>query len=158
MTISSRFTRAAVAAMSALALFAPRAVSAMPPAPSEPAGARTHVVGTITDFHGKYGIVVRDVHGALVTVQLHQGTVIQPVGLRLERGMVIALTGTASAGAFAADRVDVPNPPASRVARWSDFGLGGGSSGREPSGRTPYAGQDIPPERDASGPLNRPPR
>jgi len=157
MTTSSRLTRATMAGVFAIALVAPLAASAQPPAPTAPAGARAHLIGTITDFHGKYGVVVRDAHGALVTVQLHQGTVIEPVGLRLERGMVVVLAGTAETGAFAADRVDVPNAPQRRIVLMPDVGGGPGTSRGETS-RSGYAGQDIPPERDYNGPVGRPPR
>lgn len=156
MTISSRFTRMTVAGISALLLVAPLCAGAQMPAPNAPAGAKAHLLGTITDFHGKYGVVVRDVHGALVVVQLRQGTVIEPIGLRLERGMVVALTGTAGAEAFAADRVDVPNAPKRRIVLMPDIG-GPGSSRRDTS-RSGYAGQDIPPDRDYNGPVGRPPR
>lgn len=66
----------------------------------------SRLVGTIADFHGKYGVVVRDAAGRVVDVQLHQGTIIMPVGLRLERGMQVTVLGQAGDRAFAAGEID----------------------------------------------------
>ena len=66
------------------------------------------VAGTVVDFHGKYGLVVRDVHGALASVTLHQGTIIKPDGLRLERGMKVIITGLPADQTFAAAQIFAP--------------------------------------------------
>ena len=66
------------------------------------------IAGTVADFHGKYGLVVRDLHGALAEVTLHQGTVIKPLGLRLERGMKVIVLGQAADRTFAAAEVNAP--------------------------------------------------
>lgn len=83
----------------ALALLVPLLASADPPA---------RIVGTVADFHGKYGLVVRDVRGALADVTLHQGTIIKPEGLRLERGMIVSIAGQAGDRSFAAAEVVAP--------------------------------------------------
>lgn len=75
------------------------------PASAEPQG---RIVGTVADFHGKFGLVVRDQRGALAHVTLHQGTIIKPEGLRLERGMVVTIVGQAVAQTFAAAEIVAP--------------------------------------------------
>jgi hypothetical protein len=70
------------------------------------ADAQSRVVATVTDFHGKYGLVVRDARGRVIDVALHPGTVIKPEGLRLERGMVVTIVGQAADQAFAAAEID----------------------------------------------------
>ena len=66
------------------------------------------MAGTVVDFHGKYGLVVRDALGEIKTVTLHQGTIIKPEGLRLERGMKVIVIGQAADQAFAAGEIDAP--------------------------------------------------
>ena len=66
------------------------------------------IAGTVVDFHGKYGLVIRDARGALANVTLHQGTIIKPVGLRLERGMTVIVLGRSADQAFAAGEIDAP--------------------------------------------------
>ena len=90
---------AAVAGAIALSLATPLLVNAEP---------QRLVAGTVVDFHGKYGLVVRDVHGALASVTLHQGTIIMPEGLRLERGMKVIITGHAAEQTFAAAQIVAP--------------------------------------------------
>lgn len=83
----------------ALALALPLSAGADPP---------SRIAGTVTDFHGKYGLVVRDHRGALTEVTLHQGTVIKPEGLRLERGMAVSIAGQAADRTFAAAEIVAP--------------------------------------------------
>lgn len=87
------------AAAIALALAMPSVANAEP---------QRLVAGTVVDFHGKYGLVVRDVHGALAPVTLHQGTIIKPEGLRLERGMKVIITGLPAGQTFAAAQIVAP--------------------------------------------------
>jgi hypothetical protein len=94
----------------ALALVMPLMASAEP---------QRVMAGTVVDFHGKYGLVVRDARGALAEVTLHPGTIIKPVGLRLERGMKVIIVGQAANEAFAAGEIDAPLevwPPARAAA------------------------------------------
>jgi hypothetical protein len=72
------------------------------------ADAPGRLVGMVTNFHGKYGLVVRDADGRVVDVVLHQGTIIKPEGLRLERGMLVTVLGRADSGNFAATEIDTP--------------------------------------------------
>ena len=83
----------------ALSLSVPLLASAEP---------QSRIVGTVADFHGKYGLVVRDQRGALTEIALHQGTVIKPEGLRLERGMAVSITGQAADRTFAAAEIVAP--------------------------------------------------
>jgi hypothetical protein len=82
-----------------LSLAAPLLASAEP---------QNRIVGTVADFHGKYGLVVRDQRGALAEVTLHPGTIIKPVGLRLERGMTVSIVGQAADRTFAAAEIVAP--------------------------------------------------
>ena len=96
---SGRNRLALVASAIALSLAVPLLASAEPD---------RVMAGTVVDFHGKYGLVVRDARGALAEVALHQGTVIKPVGLRLERGMKVIVIGRSANEAFAASEIDAP--------------------------------------------------
>jgi hypothetical protein len=102
------FVRGSIAAAAAILLAAPLAARADVPDAAGAQAAQARVSGTIADFHGKYGIVVRDDRGALVEVVLHQGTVIEPLGLRLERGMRVTVSGTAHDRTLAANRIETP--------------------------------------------------
>ena len=87
------------AAVLALSFTVPLLASAEP---------QSRIVGTVADFHGKYGLVVRDQRGALTEITLHQGTVIKPEGLRLERGMAVSIAGQAADRTFAAAEIVAP--------------------------------------------------
>ena len=93
----NRLTLAASAIVLSLAL--PLLASAEP---------QSRIAGTVADFHGKYGLVVRDQSGALAEVTLHQGTIIKPEGLRLERGMQVTIDGQAADHTFAAAQIVAP--------------------------------------------------
>ena len=104
-TISNPFVRAASACAIAMLLAAPVATRADAPAAPSASAEPAQITGTVVDFHGKYGLVVRDERGALVDVVMHQGTVIEPVGLRLERGMRVTILGSAQERTLAANRI-----------------------------------------------------
>ena len=103
--ISTRRASIAGAGAMALAVLACGLASADSP---------TQLVGTVTDFHGKYGLVVRDARGRVVDVALHPGTIIKPEGLRLERGMQVTIIGQAADRTFAAGEIytayQIPRP------------------------------------------------
>lgn len=92
----------------ALAILAPSVGSA---------DVQSRVVATVTDFHGKYGLAVRDARGRVIDVAMHPGTIIRPEGLRLERGMIVTIVGQAADRAFAAAEIDTPYqlPPSRSV-------------------------------------------
>ena len=64
--------------------------------------------GTITGFDGKYTLYVRDVKGYVDHVSLHDGTIINPTGIRLQSGYPVTITGHADGSSFAADEIDTP--------------------------------------------------
>jgi hypothetical protein len=64
--------------------------------------------GTITGFDGKYTLYVRDVKGYLDHVTLHDGTIINPTGLKLHEGIPVTISGHADGSTFAADQIDTP--------------------------------------------------
>jgi hypothetical protein len=132
--IPSNLTRACATAAFALVLAAPVAARAGEPAATT-ATAPVRISGTVSDFHGKYGLVVRDDRGALIDVRLRQGTVIQPVGLRLERGMRVVVAGTVQNRTLAAARIDAPFERGPVAALTRD--------------RQPAPDRDWPPERGA---------
>jgi hypothetical protein len=115
-TARNRLTLAASAI--ALSLAVPLLASAEP---------QSRIVGTVADFHGKYGLVVRDQRGALAEVTLHPGTVIKPLGLRLERGMKVTIVGQAADRTFAAAEIDAPFEqwPTTRAAALARVPVGG---------------------------------
>ncbi|HYW54729.1 MAG TPA: hypothetical protein VE826_12215 [Dongiaceae bacterium] len=106
----------------ALALTAPAFASGDP---------QSRIAGTVADFHGKYGLVVRDARGALTEVTLHQGTVIKPEGLRLERGMAVSIVGHAADRAFAANEIVAP------FAQWPTARAAAFASRPQPGDRSP---------------------
>lgn len=63
--------------------------------------------GVIDSINGKYGVTVRDGR-VLSSVTLHRGTIINPVGLRLEPGMQVTIAGHADGKTFDANTIDAP--------------------------------------------------
>src|SRR2546423_4042241 len=49
--------------------------------------------GRIVNFDGAYALSVRDERGFIDSVQLHEGTIINPTGLTLRDGMVVSIIG-----------------------------------------------------------------
>lgn len=95
---------AAILTAASIALFAGTAAQAQP-------GYAVHqesIVGTVRSFDGGYTLYVRDEHGYLDRVQLHQGTIINPTGLTLEGGMHVTIYGHAAGEVFLADEIDTP--------------------------------------------------
>ncbi|MEA2719570.1 MAG: hypothetical protein QOJ39_1434 [Candidatus Eremiobacteraeota bacterium] len=64
--------------------------------------------GRVISFDGAYTLQVRDDHGYVDNVQLHQGTIINPIGITLATGMVVAVDGYNAGSYFAANEVDTP--------------------------------------------------
>ena len=64
--------------------------------------------GRIASFDGAYSLQVRDEHGYIDNVRLHQGTIINPTGLTLAPGMTVSILGYNSGSYFAANEVDTP--------------------------------------------------
>jgi hypothetical protein len=66
------------------------------------------IKGTVSGFDGKYTLFVRDVKGYIDRVQLHDGTIINPTGIKLASGYKVTITGRTQGGSFAADEIDTP--------------------------------------------------
>jgi hypothetical protein len=103
-----------IAAFSApLAAFAQQP-SAAPPAGPPPSYARhaangeETIHGRINSFEGKYHLNVRDDRGFVDSVDMHQGTVINPTGLALQPGMPVTILGYNRGRTFAANEIDTP--------------------------------------------------
>jgi hypothetical protein len=81
-----------------------------PPAGTAPSysSADETIRGRISSFDGAYNLELRDERGFIDTVQLRQGTVINPTGLRLVPGMSVTIHGVTRGNAFAANEIDTP--------------------------------------------------
>jgi hypothetical protein len=96
----------------------PMATIPNPPAPAAPpaatpptyatASADEQITGQISAIPGKYALTIRDTRGFLSNVSLHQGTIINPTGLKLQTGMRVTIHGTNAGATFAANEIDTP--------------------------------------------------
>ncbi|HEX3549267.1 MAG TPA: hypothetical protein VHT53_02780 [Candidatus Elarobacter sp.] len=89
-----------------------------------PRGAET-IHGTIASISDAYHILVRDDRGFMDYVDLHQGTVINPRGLRLLPGMRVTIYGTNQGSTFLALDIDAPDEygVAQQQANVYDYGI-----------------------------------
>lgn len=114
---------AVAAGMAGVFAGAPLGASAdAPPSYAAPAPANSleTIKGTIEDFDGKYHLHLNDVRGFVDDVTLHDGTVINPLGLTLEPGMRVSIEGRAEGRTFAADVVDTPEYGYAPSAGWAE--------------------------------------
>jgi hypothetical protein len=65
--------------------------------------------GTVASLDGKYRVYVRDDRGYVDTVELHDGTIINPTGIPLQPGMPVTIYGRANGNVFDANQIDAPN-------------------------------------------------
>jgi len=87
--------------------------------PPSYANAEEHIDGTVASVEGPYKIHVHDDRGYADDVTLHEGTVINPTGLKLSAGQRIHVTGRADGGTFDANEIDTPysiEPPTDEYA------------------------------------------
>jgi hypothetical protein len=105
--LTKRFLCAAVAAA---ALITPAIASAqdIPSYASAPADQNQQIQGTISSINGTWNITVADSSGYNDSVELHQGTIINPTGLTLEAGMNVTVDGYADGSNFDAMEIDTP--------------------------------------------------
>lgn len=91
-------------------VLAPSLSMAQQPAamPSYATRAGETIKGTISGFNGATTMYVRDVRGYIDNVTLHQGTIINPTGIRLQPGYPVTIYGRASGSTFLADQIDTP--------------------------------------------------
>jgi hypothetical protein len=69
---------------------------------------RNDVQGRVTHFEpGSFRLMLHVAHEGFLPVDLHQGTVINPRGLTLHRGMLINIHGYFAHGAFQADVINL---------------------------------------------------
>ncbi len=66
------------------------------------------IKGTISSIDGKYDIRVRDAKGYIDRIRLHDGTIINPTGLRLAIGQDVTILGTNSGDRYDANEIDTP--------------------------------------------------
>jgi hypothetical protein len=62
--------------------------------------------GRIVSFDGHYALTVRDDRGYIDRIKLHDGTIINPRGLRLSAGMLVTVSGRPSESALLAYEID----------------------------------------------------
>jgi hypothetical protein len=75
--------------------------------PSYATGEET-IRGRIAAVDGKYHLQLRDERGFIDSVTLHDGTIINPTGLRLTPGQSVRIMGHSSGYSFAANEIDTP--------------------------------------------------
>ena len=93
-----------IAALAAAALFTPIVASAQDYADA----GDQQIQGTISSINGAWNITVNDANGYRDSVELHQGTVINPTGLTLEPGMNVTIDGYGDGSNFEAMEIDTP--------------------------------------------------
>ena len=99
--VTKNFVKTIAAATAVAALAMPlRAVAAVP--------GETQIHGSITAFNGKYDMHIQDNKGNIDDVILHQGTIINPIGLQLRPGMRVAILGNQQGDTFSANEIDTP--------------------------------------------------
>jgi hypothetical protein len=64
--------------------------------------------GRIASIDGTFHIRVRDDRGYIDSVELHQGTIINPTGLTLATGMSVTVSGYPTGSVFRANEIDTP--------------------------------------------------
>ena len=90
-------------ALAVAALMSPLTAHAQDLATNAPPGAGSNdqsVVGRIQSIDGKYHLTVLDQRGIVDSVDLHQGTVINPTGLSLATGMSVTVLGYDAGSSF----------------------------------------------------------
>jgi hypothetical protein len=95
---------AGVAAVT-LAIAAPAAAQTPPSYALQP---QSRIEGRIASIPGKYTIEVNDNNGYVDNVSLHDGTIINPTGIRLAPGFPVTIYGEANGSTFVANEIDTP--------------------------------------------------
>src|SRR5580698_2264241 len=76
------------------------------PSYGAPAARQEMVRGTVTGFNGAYVVYMRDERGYNDNVTMHQGTIINPTGIRLVEGMRVSIWGYADGPTFDAYQIE----------------------------------------------------
>jgi len=113
MNVSTRLFATLIAAAAAVAVPVAAFAQADAPAPSyaqQPSYSSPEDVvrGQIVAFDGGFNLQVRDERGFVDNVVLHQGTIINPTGLRLSPGMTVTVRGVNRGHALDANQIDTP--------------------------------------------------
>jgi hypothetical protein len=95
-------------AVAALALITPAIASAQDVPAYASAGTDQQIQGTIAAINGTWNISVADASGYNDSVELHQGTIINPTGLSLAPGMSVTIDGYPDGSNFDAIEIDTP--------------------------------------------------
>jgi hypothetical protein len=94
------------AAVAAAALITPSIAFAQEAPAFDNAGQQ--IQGRIAAINGTWNITVADANGYADSVDLHQGTIINPTGLTLEPGMNVTVDGYSDGSNFDATEIDTP--------------------------------------------------
>jgi hypothetical protein len=82
------------------------------PPPQAPAyGNQQKITGTISGFDGQWIVYMHDDKGYTDHISLHQGTMINPTGIKLLEGMKVTIYGYADGPTFQANAIDVAYSP-----------------------------------------------
>jgi hypothetical protein len=122
----SVFSKLVAAVAAAAALVLPALAGAQEqqvPSYGTPVARQESIKGTLTGFDGQYIVYMRDDRGYDDHITLHQGTEINPTGIRLVEGMRVTIWGRADGPTFQANRIDVSPPD------YGGSGYGGGYGG-----------------------------
>jgi hypothetical protein len=107
------------AAVAASALMLPAVASAQAVPPYAVGDAQQQIQGTVAAINGTWNITVADANGYDDSVELQQGTIINPTGLTLEPGMNVTVDGYTDGSNFDAIEIDTPyqyeGPPPAAV-------------------------------------------
>lgn len=82
--------------------------------PAPPYGNQQSVKGTVSGFDGQWIVYMHDDKGYTDHITLHQGTIINPTGIKLLEGMRVTIYGYAQGSTFEANRIDVAYSPYSQ--------------------------------------------
>jgi hypothetical protein len=101
---------AAALPMSALAQNSPPGMTDAPsysrPAPVIPG--EDVIKGRVVSFDGGFNLQVNDEKGYVDNVRLHDGTIINPTGIRLAPGMAVTIHGVNRGNVLSANQIDTP--------------------------------------------------
>jgi hypothetical protein len=139
------FPLLSAAALASVVLVSPLTANAQnQPSYGQPgAGSNDQTIsGRIQSIDGAYHLTVLDDHGSYDSVQLHQGTVINPTGLTLATGMSVTITGYNAGSSFDANEIDTPYAYDGPLyyGGYPDYGFGFGFGDRPFHGGFRYGG------------------
>ena len=79
--------------------------------PSPTYARQNGISGTITGFDGQWIVYMHDDKGYTDHITLHQGTIINPTGIKLLEGMRVTVYGYADGPTFQANAINVASSP-----------------------------------------------